>query len=99
VESRTHVQLPPHIEPPYEVFVNGVPQVEGDDYDVFGSTLVFERSLAREAKLGRWVWIRMFLGIAGTYGKNDSIDVIYTINGVRSVSNLKPTTPPTFESV
>jgi hypothetical protein len=99
VEPRTHVELPPHIQRPYEVFVNGVQQVEGDDYDVFGSTLVFERSLAREGKLGRWVWIRMFLGIAGTYGKNDSIDVIYTMNGLRSVSNLKPSKPPTFESV
>ena len=79
--------------------MNGVPQVEGEDYDVFGSTLVFERSLAREGKLSPWLWIRMFLGIAGTYRKNDSIDVIYTINGIRSVSNLKPSTPPTFESV
>jgi hypothetical protein len=97
VESRTHVQLPPHIEPPYEVFVNGVPQVEGDDYDVFGSTLVFERPLTREGKLSRWLWIRMFLGIAGTYRKNDSIDVIYTLNGIRTVSNVKPSPPPTFE--
>ena len=99
MEPRTHVELPPHIQPPYEVFVNGVPQVDGDDYEVFGSTLVFERSLAREGKLSPWLWIRMFLGIAGTYRKNDSIDIVYTINGVRSVSNVKPSAPPSFESV
>jgi hypothetical protein len=98
VDQRTHVELPPHIQPPYEVFVNGVAQVEGDDYDVFGSTLVFERELIREGKLSPWLWMRMFLGIAGTYRKNDSIDVIYTINGVRSVSNVKPAAPPTFET-
>jgi hypothetical protein len=86
------------VQPPYEVFVNGVPQVQGEDYEVFGSTLVFERFLAREGKLSSWRWIRMFLGIAGTYRKNDSIDVIYTLNGHRSVANLKPSPPPTFES-
>jgi hypothetical protein len=97
VEQRSHVELPPHIQPPYEVFVNGVQQVLGDDYDVFGSTLVFERSLAREGKLSPWLWTRMFLGIAGTYKQNDSIVVIYTLNGHRSVANLKPTPPPTFD--
>ena len=79
--------------------MNGVPQVDGDDYDVFGSTLVFERPLAREGQLSAWLWIRMFLGIAGTYRKNDSIDVVYTLNGHRSVANLKPSPPPTFDSV
>ena len=93
------MELPPHVEPPYEVFVNGVPQVAGEDYDVFGSTLVFERPLAREGKLSFWEWTRMFLGIAGTYRKNDSIVVVYTVNGLRSVANLKPSPPPTFDSV
>ena len=81
--QRTHVELPPHILPPFEVFVNGVAQVLGEDYDVFGSTLVFEEPLAHEGDLGSWRWIRMFLGIAGTYRKNDSVDVVYTINRSR----------------
>jgi hypothetical protein len=91
--ERTHVELPPHVGRPFEIFVNGVPQVEGRDYDLFGSTLVFERHLAREGKLSRWRWMSMFLGIAGTYRKNDSIDVVYTVNGRRAVSSLKPGTP------
>lgn len=78
--------------------MNGVPQVAGEDYDVFGSTLVFERPLAREGKLGSWRWIRMALGIAGTYRKNDSVDVVYTLNGLRTVSNLKLAAPATTES-
>jgi hypothetical protein len=99
VDQRTHVELPPHVQPPFEVFVNGVPQVDGEDYDVFGSTLVFERPLAREGKLSPWLWIRMVLGIAGTYRQNDSIVVVYTLNGQRSVANLKPSPPPTFDPV
>ena len=77
--------------------MNGVPQVMGDDYDVFGSTLVFERPLVREGKLSPWLWMRMFLGIAGTYRKDDSIAVVFTLNGHRSVANLKPSPPPTFD--
>jgi len=93
VDERTQVELPPHVEPPFDVYVNGVPQVEGEDYDLVGSTLVFERSLAREGKLGFWRWISMFLGIAGTYRKNDSVDVTYTLNGRRMVSTLQARLP------
>jgi hypothetical protein len=32
----------------------------------------------------------MFLGVAGTYRKNDSIDVAYTLNGRQLVSSLQP---------
>jgi hypothetical protein len=91
VEERTHVELPGYVQPPYEVFVNGVPQVAGEDYDVFGSTLVFDRWLAKERNLSSWRWMRMLLGIAGTYGKNDSVDVVHTLNGIRTVTSLKLT--------
>jgi hypothetical protein len=94
VEQRTHVELPPHIVPPFEVYVNAVPQEEGEDYDIVGSTLVFYRSLAREGKLGAWRWLSLFLGVAGTYRRNDSVDVAYTVNGRRMVSNLQAVLPP-----
>jgi hypothetical protein len=93
VESRTRVDLPPYVTPPYEVFVNGVPQVEGTDYEVLGTSLVFSRVLAREGKLGWWRWLSMLLGIAGTYRKHDSIDVVYTVNGRRTVAALAPVEP------
>ena len=87
------MELPAHVQPPFDVFVNGIPQREGEDYDLIGSTLVFERALAREGKLGFWRWISMFLGIAGTYRKNDSVDVAYTLNGRRMVSTLQARLP------
>ena len=79
MSDRTHVELPQHVTQPFEVFVNGVKQVEGEDYAVVGSTLVFERSFAREGKLGFWRWASLFLGVAGTYRKHDSIDVVYRL--------------------
>jgi hypothetical protein len=83
------VRLPRGAEPPYRVFVNGVEQREGQDYVVTRGRLEFTQPLAKEGKLGLWRWALMFFGIAGTYRKNDSVDVQYTVNGrVRLVSGL-----------
>lgn len=77
------VPLPAGAEPPYRVFVNGVPQNEGSDYRVVGRELHFDRPLAREGRLGFIRWASMFLGLAGTYRKNDFVDVQYTLHGRR----------------
>jgi len=90
VESRTRIELPAHVSRPFDVFVNGVPQVEGADYEIVGSSLVFAETLEREGSLGFWRWARMALGIAGTYKKNDTIDVVFTLNGRRTVASLAP---------
>jgi hypothetical protein len=90
VESRSRVDLPSHIQPPYEVFVNGVPQVQGTDYRVLGSTLLFPRVLAREGKLGFWRWLSMLLGVAGTYRKHEAVTVVFDHDGRRIVANLEP---------
>jgi hypothetical protein len=92
VESRSRVVLPGHVRPPFEVFVNGVPQSEGTDYELIGNTLLFARPLAREGKLGFWRWLSMLLGIAGTYRKHDAVTVVYSYDGRRLVANLTAVT-------
>lgn len=74
---RWTVPLPRGAEPPYRVFVNGVPQTEGADYELDGHTLVFRKHLEKEGKLGIGRWTAIFLGLFGTYRKNDSVDVQY----------------------
>ena len=69
------VPLPRGAERPYRVFVNGVPQEEGRDYVVERHVLVFDRPLAKEGRIGFWRWTAIFLGLFGTYRKNDSVDV------------------------
>jgi hypothetical protein len=88
-ESR--VELPAEVPEDFEVFVNGVRQEPGRDYHVQGRTLVFTRSLAQEGKLGAMRWASMFLGVAGTYRKHDTVDVVYQRDGRRAVATgLRP---------
>ena len=47
--KRWRVPLPRGAEPPYRVFVNGVPQEEGSDYEVRGREL---RALNTESSNG-----------------------------------------------
>jgi hypothetical protein len=83
------VELPEHVAGSFDVFVNGVPQQEGVDFDQVGRMLVFRRELAEEGRLGFWRWLSMFLGVAGTYRRNDKVDVVYTRDGRRTVVSLQ----------
>jgi hypothetical protein len=85
--DETRVQLPAGLGE-YEVFVNGVRQQEGKDFRREGGELVFSRRLAREGQLGFWRWLSLFLGVAGTYRQNDSIDLVYEAGGRRQVMPL-----------
>jgi hypothetical protein len=90
VENYTRVELPAGVQRPYDVFVNGVLQAEGTDYEAIGSTLVFERAFARERKLGPVRWALLFLGVWSSYRHHDTIDVVYTLDGRRAVASLTP---------
>jgi hypothetical protein len=89
-QMKSLVQLPRGAAPPLRVWVNGVEQREGDDYVVKGRQLEFDRPLAKEGRLGLFRWALMFFGIAGTYRKNDSVDVQFMTPGgqVRLVTGL-----------
>ena len=93
VSRGTRVRLPSDVVRPFQVFVNGVPQAEGGDYRVDGRTLVFERELKSEGSLGFWRWLSMWVGIAGTYRQNDSVDVAYQRGGKPVVATKLPLEP------
>ncbi len=84
------MELPAGLGEGVEVFVNGVRQEPGLDYRREGDELVFDRSLAREGRLGFWRWLSIFLGVAGTYRQNDSVDVVYEAGGRRVVATGLP---------
>ena len=91
--ERWRVELPSGIRPPFEVYVNGVAQREGEDFDRRGDRLLFERPLAKEGRLGPWRWFLGAFGI-GTYRKNDVVDVRYERDGRMLVAHALEITPP-----
>jgi hypothetical protein len=92
-ERRWRVPLPHRAQPPYRVFVNGVPQTEHRDYEVRGRELHFFRPLEKE-RLGMGRWTAMFFGLFGSYGKNDSVDVQYRLGTRETVATGLEIIPP-----
>lgn len=74
----------------FEVYVNGVPKQAGRDFEQIGRTLFFSEPLKQEGRLGFWRWASIFLGVAGTYRQNDSVDVVYHAGGRRVVATGLP---------
>jgi hypothetical protein len=93
MEARSRVELPPAVSGAIEVYVNGVPQEAGRDYEHVGRELLFARELKEEGRLGFWRWTSIFLGVAGTYRQNDSVDVVYEANGRKVVAAKLPLRP------
>ena len=90
MEGRSRVELPPGIGDSYQVYVNGVRQEAGRDFDRLGGELVFRRELAQEGRLGPLRWLSMFLGVAGTYRRHETVDVVFEADGRRTVATLVP---------
>jgi hypothetical protein len=80
VQARSIVRLPPGVKLPFEVYVNGVRQERGVDYEVRDDALHFVAELKKEGKLGFWRWFLGAWGV-GTYRQNDSVDVSYERGG------------------
>ena len=72
------VRLPRGAEEPIRVYVNGVEQQRGTDYEVGPGAIVFARPIVKETVTpGRWM--AMYLGLFGTYRKNETVDVEYRL--------------------
>jgi hypothetical protein len=91
--NRWRVPLPDGAQPPFRVFVNGVAQQPGQDYEVVANQLVFDRPLEKE-RLSKGKWAAIFFGLWGYYGKNDSVDVHYRVGGRDAVATGLDIIPP-----
>jgi hypothetical protein len=89
VEVGRRVRLPNGAGRPIQVFINGQEQREGTDYTVRGREIVFSRPLVKERVSGGR-WIAMTLGLFGSYGKNETVDVHFRYGGqTRVMSDAK----------
>jgi len=85
--------LPRGAERPLTVFVNGVVQVEGSDYEVQGREIVFSRPILKEEKLSGLRWLSMLIGVVGTYRKHETVDIEYRLGGQTRLASDVPIVP------
>jgi hypothetical protein len=71
------VSLPRGATQPIEVFINGIAQTPGVDYNLEGNEIVFTRDIIKE-EIGMSRWLAMYLGFFGTYRKDETVDAQYT---------------------
>ena len=74
------VRLPRAAQDPIRVHINGVEQPRGEVWDVRGDEIVFTRPIIKET-VSRGRWFAMYLGLFGSYRKNETVDVEYTAGG------------------
>jgi hypothetical protein len=86
------VKLPRGAEPPFTVFINGIEQSEGGDYAIEGGEIVFGRPIVKE-KVGAGRWLAMYLGLFGTYRKDETIDLQFTRDGKVELLSDLPVVP------
>lgn len=86
------VKLPRGAEPPFTVYINGIEQSEGSDYSLEGGEIVFSRPIVKE-KVGAGRWLAMYLGLFGTYRKNETIDLQFARDGKLELVSDLPVVP------
>ena len=88
----SRVTLPSDLQRPFQVFVNGIEQQEGRDYEVHGGTLVFDRELVAPRQDTMKTYARLMFW--GRYKTEHSVDVAYAVNGHQRVASKLPISPP-----
>lgn len=74
------VALPTGAERPITVFINGVPREEGRDYEIDDREIVFRHPIVKE-KVSSMRWLAMLVGAAGTYRRNETVDIEFHRDG------------------
>ena len=85
------VKLPAGAKPPFAVFINGVEQDPGS-YRIESGEIDFGRPIVKE-KVGASRWLAMYLGLWGTYRKNEMIDLQFSRNGKVELRSDLPVVP------
>jgi hypothetical protein len=84
IEVGRTIRLPSGAGRPIQVFINGTQQEEGSDFSIHDDLIVFSRPLVKE-KVSRSRWLAMTLGLFGSYGKNETVDVHFSRGGKTQV--------------
>jgi hypothetical protein len=83
-EAGRRVRLPGGAEPPIQVFINGTEKREGADFSIHNDLIVFTRPIVKE-RVSKSRWLAMSLGLFGSYGENETVDVHFRRGGKTQV--------------
>lgn len=85
-------RLPRGASEPVRVYINGVEQKRGEVWEVRDGHIVFTRAIIKEqVSPGRWM--AMYLGLFGSYRKNETVDVEYRLAGETKLAADVPILP------
>ena len=73
-------RLPRGAGEPIRVHINGVEQPRGEVWEVRQGEIVFTRPIVKES-VSKGRWMAMYLGLFGSYRKNETVDIEYTLGG------------------
>jgi hypothetical protein len=73
-------RLPRGAQEPIRVHINGVEQPRGEVWDVRNDVVVFTRPIVKE-RVSKGRWMAMYLGLFGSYRKNETVDIEYSLGG------------------
>jgi hypothetical protein len=88
----SRITLPADVTRPFQVFVNGLEQTEGSDFELRGSQLVFAEELVPPERHSAKTYARLMFW--GRYEKRHNVDVVYAVNGRRTVASGLDVLPP-----
>lgn len=74
------VRLPRGAEEPIRVYIDSIEQRRGEMWERRNDEIVFARPIIKE-QVGTGRWLAMYLGIFGTYRKNETVDIEYRLRG------------------
>lgn len=83
------VKLPRGAQRPFKVFINGQDQVEGLDYTIHEGEIVFREPILKEdlSELPMLRKVVLGLGLVGSYQRNETVDVEYSLSGERQFAS------------
>jgi hypothetical protein len=73
-------RLPRGAQEPIRVHINGVEQSRGEAWDIRNGEIVFTRPIVKE-QVSKGRWMAMYLGLFGSYRKNETVDIEYSLGG------------------
>ncbi|MBS1880971.1 MAG: hypothetical protein JST31_15780 [Actinobacteria bacterium] len=86
------VRIPNGAEDPLTVFINGVEQREGTDYEIEGQEVRFVAPILKE-EINTGRWLAMYLGFFGTYRKDEKVDLQFNHGGKIELRSDVPVIP------